>query len=258
MTSVRVGVLMGGISAEREVSLRTGEGVANALADRDYDVTRIVFGPGTRGVDELVREARIDVAFLALHGRGGEDGCVQGLLELLGIPYTGSRRARLGAGDGQAQVEGALPPAQRPDAPRTISCLGRSWPTSGRCTAASGSRSSSSRAAKARRWASPRPRTSRSSKARSRRIGARPLRARREVRPRDGGSRRRARRPRPRRDRGRPEERVLRLRVEVHPRRDRVHLSAATRIDARAWCHEPCRAGCPSARLQAPLGWISS
>lgn len=90
MTSVRVGVLMGGISAEREVSLRTGEGVANALADRDYDVTRIVFGPGTRGVDELVREARIDVAFLALHGRGGEDGCVQGLLELLGIPYTGS------------------------------------------------------------------------------------------------------------------------------------------------------------------------
>jgi len=90
MTSVRVGVLMGGISAEREVSLRTGEGVANALADRDYDVTRIVFGPGTRGIDELVREARIDVAFLALHGRGGEDGCVQGLLELLGVPYTGS------------------------------------------------------------------------------------------------------------------------------------------------------------------------
>jgi D-alanine-D-alanine ligase len=81
---------MGGISAEREVSLRTGEGVASALADRDHDVTRIVFGPGTRGVDELVREARIDVAFLALHGRGGEDGCVQGLLELLGIPYTGS------------------------------------------------------------------------------------------------------------------------------------------------------------------------
>ncbi len=90
MTRVRVGVLMGGISAEREVSLRTGEGVADALSYLDYDVARIVFGPGTRGVDEMVREAGIDVAFLALHGRGGEDGCIQGLLELLGIPYTGS------------------------------------------------------------------------------------------------------------------------------------------------------------------------
>src|SRR5215472_6350841 len=90
MLSGRVGVVMGGVSAEREVSLRTGDGVARALEGLGYDVVRIVFGPSTRGVDELVRGARIDVAFLALHGRGGEDGCVQGLLELLGIPYTGS------------------------------------------------------------------------------------------------------------------------------------------------------------------------
>jgi D-alanine-D-alanine ligase len=90
MMRERVGVLMGGMSGEREVSLRTGDGVATALKGRGHDVTRIVFGPGTRGVDELVREAHIDTAFLALHGRGGEDGCVQGLLELLGIPYTGS------------------------------------------------------------------------------------------------------------------------------------------------------------------------
>jgi D-alanine-D-alanine ligase len=81
---------MGGMSAEREVSLRTGEGVAAALAARGHDVVQIAFGPGTPGVDELVRAADIDVAFLALHGRGGEDGCVQGLLELLGVPYTGS------------------------------------------------------------------------------------------------------------------------------------------------------------------------
>ncbi len=86
----RVGVIMGGFSAEREVSLRTGEGVARALEERGHHVVRIAFGPQTRGVDELVREARIDVAFLALHGRGGEDGCIQGLLELLRIPYTGS------------------------------------------------------------------------------------------------------------------------------------------------------------------------
>jgi D-alanine-D-alanine ligase len=64
--------------------------VAAALSSRGYDVERIVFGPDTRGVDELVRASGIDVAFVALHGRGGEDGCVQGLLELLGVPYTGS------------------------------------------------------------------------------------------------------------------------------------------------------------------------
>jgi D-alanine-D-alanine ligase len=90
MIKGRVGVVMGGISEEREVSLRTGEGVARALLDRGYDVVRIAFGPATRGIDQLVRDAKIDVAFLALHGRGGEDGCIQGMLELLGIPYTGS------------------------------------------------------------------------------------------------------------------------------------------------------------------------
>jgi D-alanine-D-alanine ligase len=90
MKDRRVGVLFGGMSAEREVSIRTGNGVAAALEGLGYDVARILFGPGTRGVDQLVREADIDVAFVALHGRGGEDGCVQGLLELMGIPYTGS------------------------------------------------------------------------------------------------------------------------------------------------------------------------
>ena len=90
MSKKRVGVLMGGFSAEREVSLRTGEGVAVALEERGHDVVRIAFGPDTRGPDELLRAADIDVAFLAVHGRGGEDGCVQGLLELLGVPYTGS------------------------------------------------------------------------------------------------------------------------------------------------------------------------
>lgn len=90
MTNRRVGVLMGGLSAERDVSLRTGEGVATALEARGHEVVRVAFGPDTRGIDELVRASDIDVAFLALHGRGGEDGCVQGLLELMGIPYTGS------------------------------------------------------------------------------------------------------------------------------------------------------------------------
>jgi D-alanine-D-alanine ligase len=90
MTSKRVGVLMGGWSAERDVSLRTGEGVAEALEARGHDVVRIVWERRGPGVDELVRGADVDVVFLALHGRGGEDGCVQGMLELLGVPYTGS------------------------------------------------------------------------------------------------------------------------------------------------------------------------
>jgi D-alanine-D-alanine ligase len=89
MKNKRVGVLMGGLSAERDVSIKTGAGVASALEARGYDVERIVFGPNAP-LDVALRKARIDVAFVALHGRGGEDGCVQGLLELMGIPYTGS------------------------------------------------------------------------------------------------------------------------------------------------------------------------
>ncbi|HSQ66313.1 MAG TPA: D-alanine--D-alanine ligase [Polyangiaceae bacterium] len=85
----KVGVIMGGPSAERDVSLRTGEGVAKALEERGHSVARIVFSTGDV-LPELIKASRIDVAFLALHGRGGEDGCVQGMLELLGIPYTGS------------------------------------------------------------------------------------------------------------------------------------------------------------------------
>jgi D-alanine-D-alanine ligase len=90
MSRSRVGVLMGGWSAEREVSLRTGDGVATALESRGHDIVRVVWSDDGTGLDERLRAADVDVAFLALHGRGGEDGCVQGMLELMGIPYTGS------------------------------------------------------------------------------------------------------------------------------------------------------------------------
>jgi D-alanine-D-alanine ligase len=90
MKTRRVGVLMGGQSAERDVSLRTGEGVAAALEGRGHDVVRMVWEPRGPGPDAMLRAAPVDVVFLALHGRGGEDGCVQGMLELLGVPYTGS------------------------------------------------------------------------------------------------------------------------------------------------------------------------
>ncbi|HEX3776156.1 MAG TPA: D-alanine--D-alanine ligase [Polyangiaceae bacterium] len=89
MKATRVGVLMGGSSAEREISLRSGKAVASALTGLGYDVSEVVLGGGEDALREIA-QAELDVAFLALHGRLGEDGCVQGVLELLGVPYTGS------------------------------------------------------------------------------------------------------------------------------------------------------------------------
>lgn len=83
----RVAVLMGGRSAEREVSLKTGTAVLQALQRRGYTATAVDTGGD---LCTHIRETGADAAFIALHGPFGEDGTVQGLLELLGIPYTGS------------------------------------------------------------------------------------------------------------------------------------------------------------------------
>jgi D-alanine-D-alanine ligase len=83
----RVGVLMGGLSTERQISLKSGHAVHHALVERGYDAVEIDVG---RDVADRLRAEKIDVAWLALHGAFGEDGCIQGLLEILGIPYTGS------------------------------------------------------------------------------------------------------------------------------------------------------------------------
>ncbi|MCF8486439.1 MAG: D-alanine--D-alanine ligase [Rhodobacteraceae bacterium] len=83
----RVAVLMGGLSAEREVSLVTGESCAKALREAGYDVVEVDAGRDL--VDKLLT-INPDVVFNALHGRWGEDGCVQGILEWLRIPYTHS------------------------------------------------------------------------------------------------------------------------------------------------------------------------
>ncbi len=83
----KVAVLMGGTSAEREVSLMSGGGVLQALTSRGVDAH--AFDPAARDLGDLKREG-FARAFVALHGRHGEDGTVQGALELLGIPYTGS------------------------------------------------------------------------------------------------------------------------------------------------------------------------
>ena len=82
----KVAVLMGGRSAEREVSLMSGQGVLAALRARGVDAH--AFDPAEQGLDAL-REQGVQRCFIALHGRFGEDGTVQGALELLGIPYTG-------------------------------------------------------------------------------------------------------------------------------------------------------------------------
>ncbi|MEZ5921371.1 MAG: D-alanine--D-alanine ligase [Parvularculaceae bacterium] len=83
----RIAVLKGGWSAEREVSLNSGAACAAALRDADYDVVEIDV---SRNLAAQLKEAAPDAAFNALHGPWGEDGCVQGLLEVLGIPYTHS------------------------------------------------------------------------------------------------------------------------------------------------------------------------
>lgn len=85
--AVHVAVLMGGMSAEREISLRSGDACGKALAGEGYRVTKIDAG---RDVASRLVEVAPDVCFNALHGRFGEDGCIQGVLETLGIPYTHS------------------------------------------------------------------------------------------------------------------------------------------------------------------------
>jgi D-alanine-D-alanine ligase len=87
LTQARIGVLMGGHSSEREVSLRTGAAVHRALCRRGYDAVTIDVGPT---LSRDLQDEKIAVAFLALHGPGGEDGSIQGFLETMGIPYTGS------------------------------------------------------------------------------------------------------------------------------------------------------------------------
>ncbi len=86
LKKLKVGVLRGGRSREREISLRSGKKVVESLKKQGFKVFEM-------DIDALedIKKNKIDVVFSALHGRLGEDGCVQGALELMGIPYTGSR-----------------------------------------------------------------------------------------------------------------------------------------------------------------------
>lgn len=87
MKSKRIAVIMGGDSAERDVSLRTGAAVLEALIERGYDAVAV--DSATNLTQQLI-EIGAQIAFIAVHGRHGEDGTLQGLLEMMQIPYTGS------------------------------------------------------------------------------------------------------------------------------------------------------------------------
>ena len=87
----RVGILMGGVSSEREISLRSGRAIADALSRQGIDVMPLdILDDNNDTIVDQLQEADMDVAFIALHGRLGEDGTIQSILEKLNIPYTGS------------------------------------------------------------------------------------------------------------------------------------------------------------------------
>ncbi len=83
----KVGVLLGGMSSEREVSLRSGKAIAEGLRKKAYEVIEIDVDSN---LPEKLKKEGVEVAFIALHGKYGEDGAIQGLLEIMKIPYTGS------------------------------------------------------------------------------------------------------------------------------------------------------------------------
>ena len=118
----RVAVIMGGPSAEREVSLSTGNACGNALREAGYDVVEVDAGPD---LPARLKEISPDVVFNALHGRWGEDGCVQGMLEWLRIPYThsGVLASSLAMVRSQNRLISMPPPTQKP---RTLAMIGLS------------------------------------------------------------------------------------------------------------------------------------
>lgn len=83
----KIGVMMGGLSREREISMRTGKAILKALTEKGYHALPVDVG---KDIAETLIKDPIEVAFIALHGRFGEDGTIQGMLELMRIPYTGS------------------------------------------------------------------------------------------------------------------------------------------------------------------------
>src|SRR4051812_25844662 len=114
MEPKRVGVLVGGLSAHRDLSARAGEAVAAALRQGGHPANLLFVD---REIDRALRQTDVEVAFLCLGGRYGGDGCLEGLLELLGIPYTGSGVLASGLAMNRAKTKEVLRLHNLPTAP---------------------------------------------------------------------------------------------------------------------------------------------
>jgi D-alanine-D-alanine ligase len=110
----KIGVLLGGLSVERDASIRAGEAVIAALRHMGHETCSMFVD---RDIDVALRQTKIDVAFLAVRGRYSADGCLQGLLELLGIPYTGSAVLACGLAMNRAKTKDILRLFNLPVAP---------------------------------------------------------------------------------------------------------------------------------------------
>ena len=115
-----VAVLHGGVSAEREVSLATGTQVVAALRQAGFEVTPIEVGQDLAAVIAALQTAKPDAVFNALHGRFGEDGCIQGVLDWLGLPYTHSGLRASALAMDKAAAKAAFAAAGLPVAPSRI------------------------------------------------------------------------------------------------------------------------------------------
>ena len=117
MQSKHIGVLMGGQSAERDISLKSGKAIADSLIRQGYRVTCIDASPN---VGEELRREQIELAFVALHGPGGEDGAIQGCLEVMDIPYTGSGIAASAVGMNKVLTKAILKASGLPTPPSVV------------------------------------------------------------------------------------------------------------------------------------------
>lgn len=116
----RVAVLYGGISAEREVSLSSGRQVIAALREAGFEVTPVEVGQDLGAVIQALTHPRPDAVFNALHGRFGEDGCIQGVLDWLGLPYTHSGLRASALAMDKAAAKAAFAAAGLPVAPSRV------------------------------------------------------------------------------------------------------------------------------------------
>ncbi|MEB3288155.1 MAG: D-alanine--D-alanine ligase [Vampirovibrionales bacterium] len=113
--TTRIGVLYGGMASEREVSLRSGKNCFEALKRLGYEKAKLI--DVDQNLAQSLKAENIELAFLALHGKYGEDGCVQGLLEVMGIPYTGNGVAASALTWNKARTKAVLAAAGLPVLP---------------------------------------------------------------------------------------------------------------------------------------------